>query len=149
MLESSGSKFFFRFIDLVFPFSISFSLNVVYVHDGSVRFECWKPLEDEILDVIIYIFPFLCFLSHRHLESVTESGEMMRCLLLISLLIHSALAQDVGPEEPPPLGQKGGPEEPPQGKKWLTLNGKNKLCFIFVFSFIWGRRFWHFDINIL
>ncbi|XP_061990534.1 glycerophosphodiester phosphodiesterase GDPDL7-like isoform X1 [Rosa rugosa] len=61
------------------------------------------------------------------LESSGKSGEMMRCLLLISLLIHSALAQDVGPEEPPTLGQKGGPEEPPQGMKWLTLNGKEPL----------------------
>lgn len=49
--------------------------------------------------------------SHQqHLESVTGSEEMIRCLLFISLLIHSTFAQK-------------GPEEPPPAKKWLTLNG--------------------------
>ncbi|KAK9947372.1 hypothetical protein M0R45_003001 [Rubus argutus] len=39
---------------------------------------------------------------------------MIRCLLFISLLIHSTFAQK-------------GPEEPPPAKKWLTLNGKEPL----------------------
>ncbi|KAL6226198.1 hypothetical protein ACLB2K_000161 [Fragaria x ananassa] len=54
-----------------------------------------------------------CHIVDEDMDHKQESGDMMRSLLLISLLIHSA------------LGQKGGPEPPKT--KWLTLNGDQPL----------------------